>query len=170
MAQDTRPHGPLSSTVQWATTIGALAILVSIGIWVGTIQAQLNQVVCDANGNEKVIVAHSKLFQEAETRERDRLEGLLRAVREQFNADKDDLLDLAHGIDSVRMEIRYRHGEWATPHAGRSVERQPLAAAPARTVRPTKADVSRVSKAADKAVDAADDAAVPTQPLKNFSF
>lgn len=188
-SEDVRlPPSPLKTAMKWLGVVSALGGLVGYGIWIGTIQHRIDTIETDVGDNENAIKSHEKSLQAAESRERDRFDQLIKALRIEFNEEKDELWELKSAIGLVQLEMRWRHGERSDPPpavatmAGESAPLMPPGADPGHlrptsikstpvrpASRPTRRDIDKIAERADEAMEDIAEAKT-SDPLSRLSF
>jgi len=148
ITEEIRAIGRLSKRVKSIASIASAVITIGgIGAWVGVLQYTVNEMKRDVTANEQAIKALPPRFEAIDVQERTRLEKLRDASVAQFNSDKDALWEIKNAISQIRLEIRFRHGERATPVM---VQAEPLP--PNTPRRPTRVEVQRAAKTSDRAL------------------
>lgn len=148
----------LKTTLTWVTTILGLAGLISIGVWVGSIQTNISQMRDDIEDNENLSKANKAYFVKIDEQERGRLNRLSDSVRIELELDKDEKWRVKNAISGIWREIRYRHGQRAEDLAfggssptilkGEIVEDKVGAVR-----RPTEEEISKIASQADEAIE-----------------
>lgn len=134
----------------WVGAIFSLAGLISVGIWIGSIQTSLSQMETDIRDNEILAKANKAYFIKIDDQERGRLNEITNSIRSQLDDGKDEKWRVKNAISGIWREIRYRHGERVEDlaYGGRGPAMQPEAPA-----RPTETEVSRIAEEADEAIE-----------------
>lgn len=157
------PPSPLSVAMRWVGIVAVLGGLVGYGVWIGTIQQSIDDIRGDVADNEKASKSNKSDLETAETRERDRFDQLLKALQQEFSAEKDQMWELKNAVRLVQLEMRWRHGERMPPSTELESSEPPV------SHRPTKSDVKNIAKRADRALERATNPQ-SADPLHKLSF
>jgi len=103
------PPSPMKIALKWVGIVAALSALVGYGIWIGTIQNSIQTLKSDVDENEKAHKANAEKIAAAETRERDRLNTLSKAMSDRFNSDKDEFWNLKMAMAAVNHRVASYH-------------------------------------------------------------
>ena len=162
------PRSPLKVLLKWLGIISALSALVGYGIWIGTIQNTISTLKDDVSDNEIAIKGNSKLLQEAETRERDRLNELSQGVVRQFNSDKDELWELKRAMAAVNTRVAMYHDRSYQPPSMPSFGGGESATSSPPQKLSTAASRKLVAKQADTLIQDVLESDEPPPPMPTF--